>query len=68
MEQSTEELEHEIKKRRTRREVFQEKMDGLIPWERLESRIEPFYPKADLRAVIRCGACCGFTACSCSTT
>ena len=47
MEQSTfSELEHDMKKRRTRREVFLEKMDGLIPWERLESRIEPFYPKA----------------------
>ncbi len=40
------ELEHASKKRRTRREVFLEKMDGLIPWERLEARIEPFYPKA----------------------
>ena len=40
------ELEHDSKKRRTRRELFLEKMDGLIPWERLESRIEPFYPKA----------------------
>ncbi len=39
------ELEHASKKRRTRREVFLEKMDGLIPWERLEARIEPFYPK-----------------------
>ena len=35
-----------LKKRRTRREVFLEKMDGLIPWGRLEARIEPFYPKA----------------------
>ena len=40
------ELEHDLKKRRTRREIFLEKMDRLIPWERLESRIEPFYPKA----------------------
>ena len=40
------EQEHDSKKRRTRREVFLEKMDGLIPWERLETRIEPFYPKA----------------------
>ena len=46
MEQATfSELEHDMKKRRTRRELFLEKMDGLIPWERLESRIEPFYPK-----------------------
>ena len=40
------ELEHDAKKRRTRREKFLEKMDGLIPWSRLESLIEPFYPKA----------------------
>ena len=47
MEQSTfAELEHDEKKRRTRREVFLEKMDALIPWGRLEARIEPFYPKA----------------------
>ena len=46
MEQSTfAELEHDTKKRRTRREVFLE-MDALIPWHRLEARIEPFYPKA----------------------
>ena len=40
------ELEHDLKKRRTRRELFLEKMDKLFPWERLERRIEPFYPKA----------------------
>ena len=35
-----------LKKRRTRRELFLEKMDKLVPWERLERRIEPFYAKA----------------------
>ncbi len=40
------ELEHDLKKRRTRREVFLGKMDALVPWTRLEARIEPFYPKA----------------------
>ena len=40
------ELEHDSKKRRTRRESFLEKMDKLVPWERLERQIEPFYPKA----------------------
>ncbi len=39
-------VEYEGKKRKTRREVFLERMDGLIPWERLEARIRPFYPKA----------------------
>ena len=46
MEQMTfAELEHDGKKRKTRRERFLEKMDGLIPWEALAGRIEPFYPK-----------------------
>ena len=39
-------LEYEGKKRKTRREKFLERMDGLIPWEQLEDRIRPFYPKA----------------------
>ena len=39
-------LEYQGKKRKTRRELFLERMDGLIPWERLEDRIHPFYPKA----------------------
>ena len=47
MEQATfAELEHDSKRRRTRREIFLEKMDRLVPWKRLEKRIEPFYPKA----------------------
>ena len=40
------ELEHDAQKRRTRRELLLEQMDGLTPWAALESRIEPFYPKA----------------------
>ncbi len=40
------ELEPGVKKRRTRREAFFEKMDGLVPWGRLEERVEAFYPKA----------------------
>ncbi len=39
-------LEYQGKKRKTRREIFPQRMDGLIPWERLEERIRPFYPKA----------------------
>ena len=46
MEQATfAELEHDSKKRRTRREVFLEKMDGLVPWAALEALVEPIYPK-----------------------
>ena len=40
------ELEFQGKKRKTRRELFLERMDGLVPWQRLEERIRPVYPKA----------------------
>jgi IS5 family transposase len=40
-------LEYQGKKRKTRRELFLERMDGLIPWQSLEERIRPHYPKAD---------------------
>ena len=39
------ELAYESKKRKTRREVFLERMDALIPWPRLENRIARHYPK-----------------------
>ena len=39
-------LEYQGKRRKTLREVFLERMDGLIPWKLLEDRIRPFYPKA----------------------
>ena len=39
-------LEYLGKRRKTRRELFLERMDGLIPWQSLENRIRPFYPKA----------------------
>ena len=38
-------LEYQGKKRKTRRELFLERMDGLIPWQRLEERIRPIYAK-----------------------
>ena len=38
-------LEYQGKKRKTRRELFLERMDGLIPWQMLEDRIRPCYPK-----------------------
>ena len=44
------ELEHDWKKRRTRRELFLEKMDKLVPWERLERRIEPFLCEGGARS------------------
>ena len=47
MEQPTfADLEYWGKRRKTRRELFLERMDGLIPWQKLEERIRPVYPKA----------------------
>ncbi len=39
-------VEYEGKKRKTRREMFLERMDGLIPWPQLEERVRSHYPKA----------------------
>ena len=39
-------LEYQGKKRKTRRELFLERMDGHIPWQLLEDRIRPFYHQA----------------------
>ena len=36
-------LDYQHKRRRTRREEFLERMDSLIPWQRLEERIRPCY-------------------------
>ena len=38
-------LEYQGKKRKTRRELFLQRMDGLIPWQRLEQRIRSVYAK-----------------------
>ena len=38
-------LVNDAKKRKTRREVFLERMDSLIPWQKLVEDIRPFYPK-----------------------
>ena len=39
-------LELQNKKRKTRREQFLERVEGLIPGQRLEGRNRPYYPKA----------------------
>lgn len=41
--------EYEKKKKRTRREVFLEKMEQVVPWARLMEVIEPHYPKSGKR-------------------
>lgn len=40
------EAEYTVKKRKTRREKFLEQMDSLIPWKRLEKKIQRHYPRA----------------------
>ena len=39
-------LEYQGKKRKTHRELFLERIDELVPWQNLEERIRPFYPKS----------------------
>ena len=38
-------MEYEGKKKQTRLEKFLGRMEALIPWERLEERIRPYYPQ-----------------------
>ena len=50
MEQPTfADLEYDGKKRKTRRERFLERMDGLIPWERLEDHLLQLIDFQDVR-------------------
>ena len=46
MERSFADFEYESKKRKTGREVFLERMEVLLSWERLLEQIRPYYPKA----------------------
>jgi IS5 family transposase len=39
------EAEYDSKRRKTRRERFLKQMDQLIPWKKLEKKIQPYYPK-----------------------
>ena len=39
-------LEFTRKQHKTRRGKFPERLEALVPWDRLEARIEPHYPKA----------------------
>ena len=41
--------EYDKKKKRTRREIFLEKMEQVVPWVRLMEVIEPHYPKSGKR-------------------
>ena len=63
-------LDYESKKRKTRREKFLERMDGLIPWEEFgrahPTVLSPMLAEDGVRT--SCRRCYGYTACSCSTT
>ena len=51
-------MEYQGKKCKTRRELFLKRMDGLIPWQLLEDRIRPSYPRPDGDAIpTRCPPC-----------
>jgi len=39
------EAEYQNKKRKTRREIFLDRMDKLIPWKQLEKKVARYYPK-----------------------
>jgi len=39
------EAEYQSKKRKTRREIFLERMEKLIPWKQLEKKVARYYPK-----------------------
>ncbi len=51
-------LEYQGKKRKTRRELFLERMDALIPWQLLEDRIRPATPRPEGEDILtRCPSC-----------
>ena len=37
----------ETKRKKTRREIFLEEMERVVPWAELVKRIEPYYPKGE---------------------
>jgi hypothetical protein len=43
------EAEYQNKKRKTRREIFLERMDKLIPWNQMEKKVGHFVAKATKR-------------------
>ena len=62
-------LEYQHKKRQTRREVFLKRIDTLIPWQRLEERIQSHYFKAERgRRPYPLSGCFGSTSSSSATT
>lgn len=59
--------EYQTKKRKTRRELFLERMGRLIPWTQLEKKVVVITPKARAGGLrIRCLSYYAPTACRCS--
>ncbi len=54
-------VEFEYKKRRTRREVFLDQMETVVPWKEWAALIKPYYPKESMdvfpKALKSCCAC-----------
>jgi hypothetical protein len=46
------EAEYQTKKRKTRREIFLERMDKLIPWKQLEKKVALYYPGKRIKWLI----------------
>jgi transposase, IS5 family len=46
--QSLASMTYEGMKKRTKREKFLQEMNRVVPWERLERLIEPYYPKLEM--------------------
>ncbi|MBQ6165794.1 MAG: transposase [Clostridia bacterium] len=43
--QSFADLEYEMRKKKTKREIFLDRMDGLVPWEECVALAKPFCPE-----------------------
>ena len=55
--------------KKTRRALFLEEMEQVVPWGELCALIEPHYPKAgNGRPPVGWSGCCGFTFCSSGST
>lgn len=69
--QSLASLTYEGMKKRTKREKFLNEMARVVPWERLEKLVEPYYPKVGkgrppkgLWVIPKGHKCCGYIACN----
>jgi hypothetical protein len=51
------EAEYQTKKRKTRREIFLERMDKLIPWKQLEKKVALLLPEGPERTAPLSAAC-----------